>query len=282
MRRSRSAFTPRRRCSVLDLHLSTFEVDEKALKKIGPSAADFDTIVDEECDAWLDGEAFAVVRHISKPEELLSALRTIDYRKDYRTSGLYSQSRIFGYRPREPVRKDFCAAASIAHDDPTANRTLCDFAEVADTYYRQLIPATYAKHAEVITGVRPEWRINDTLFTSGIANKDNVLGYHKDHGNFSGAWSAMFAIQKDIGGGFLVMPKHRVAFSFKRPSIILFNGATTLHGVTPLRRTSVRSSYRYTVVYYSLKMMCNCGSRDEELSRIRKVKTDRERRRVKS
>jgi hypothetical protein len=85
----------------------------------------------------------------------------------------------------------------------------------------------------------------------------------------------MYAISHDCAGGYLAVPELNIGFSFDRPALIMFDGQGLIHGVTPLEKRS-KEAYRYSVVYYALQQMCKCGTLDEELARIRKVKTQRE------
>ena len=55
----------------------------------------------------------------------------------------------------------------------------------------------------------------------------------------------------------------------------MFDGQGIMHGVTPITYESPLS-YRYSIVYYSLKQMWKCLTIDEELVRIRNKKTQRE------
>ena len=68
------------------------------------------------------------------------------------------------------------------------------------------------------------------------------------------------------------MPEYGVRFEFQNQSLFIFNGAKILHGVTPIHRVKPKG-YRYSVVYYSLKGMSQCGSAEEEIEFLKKSKT---------
>ncbi len=70
-----------------------------------------------------------------------------------------------------------------------------------------------------------------------------------------------------------------MALEIANDSVLLFDGQDILHGVTPF--TVSDDGYRYTVVYYSLQRMWDCLTITDELARIRNLKTQRERKRVK-
>jgi hypothetical protein len=124
-----------------------------------------------------------------------------------------------------------------------------------------------------------EWAIRDTPFTSGIINKNNPLKYHFDAGNFRGMYSCMVGFKQDVGGGFLALPDYGVAVEIAHNSVFMFDGQEILHGVTPIRRLSTKA-FRYTIVYYSLQQIWKCLPLDGELARIRKLKTEREEKRL--
>jgi hypothetical protein len=258
------------------LELSRQHHDPRAYRFKRAHDRDFSQLVTESTDVFVEGKLrihFEVLPEV--PAELLGALQRITYGKHYRTDGLLTQSRVFGNQPRVTLRRDFCTAAGLATDSPTEHAVLLDWAQCADAIYRRLNPELYARHLEHVTKVKPEWMLRDTVFTSGIANKDNALFYHLDSGNFKDVWSAMYALSLDCSGGNLAVPELGIGFSFERPALIMFDGQGLIHGVTPLEKRS-KAAYRYSVVYYALQQMCKCGTLDEELTRIRKVKTQRE------
>lgn len=268
---------------MLRLDLKKLEGDWKAMRLSPPTNDHFDLIVDQPCDVYDGGQLAVSYRPVSDAHQLLWAVRRIRYEEGFRTGGkirgLKSRSRIFGFRPRITIRKDWCAVASIEREHPTEHAVLMAWAERASEFLRSASPERHARQLEMVQAVRPEWRMPGGAFTSGIANHDNPLRYHFDTGNFSGCWSAMYAFTNDIEGGHLVVPAYRVAFSFKNPAVIAFDGQGLLHGVSPFRALTPRC-FRYSVVYYALKQMCHCGSPGDELQRIRSVKTQRESKRV--
>ena len=243
--------------------------------------SDFHTLLEDSTQVYVDGKLrihFEVLPAV--PGDLLRAFQTIDYGETFRTNGLKVQSRTIGSLPRVTIRRDFCTQSSLTHAHPEANAIFTSYAYKADARYCAVNPVLYEKHREVVNQVKQCWRIGGTVFTSGIANHDNALDYHLDQGNFPDLWSAMYAVSYDCAGGYLSVPELDLGFSFERPSLIMFDGQGLLHGVTPLEKRS-KEAYRYTVVYYAMQQLCHCGTPEEELDRIRKVRTEREVRRSK-
>jgi hypothetical protein len=196
-------------------------------------------------------------------------LRRLDVRRSHRMGGLPSRLRTFGYHPRNGVRFNFCGPASLAADDAEAHAQIMRSAEVAARAYAAVNPALYARHVALAQGVRRAWRLEGTPFTSGIVNRDNPLAYHYDAGNFRGVWSAMLGFRRDVTGGALAAPAYDVGFAIADRSLLLFDGQSLLHGITPFRRTSPRG-YRITVVYYSLDEMWRCLPPEQEAQRPRR------------
>jgi 2-oxoglutarate-Fe(II)-dependent dioxygenase family protein len=258
------------------LECTKHSLDLKAYRFRRATDADYGQLITESTEVFVDNQLrihFEVLPEV--PASLLGALQRITYGKSYRTEGLLTQSRVLGNQPRVTLRRDFCTAAGLANDNPVEHETLLDWGQRADKVYRQVNPELYAKHLEHVAKVKPSWMLRDTVFTSGIANKDNALFYHLDSGNFKNVWSAMYALSLDCSGGNLSVPELGIGFSFERPALIMFDGQGLIHGVTPLEKKS-KAAYRYSVVYYALQQMTKCGTLDEELTRIRKVKTQRE------
>jgi hypothetical protein len=71
------------------------------------------------------------------------------------------------------------------------------------------------------------------------------------------------------------MPEYDMALEIGNDTIAIFDGQDILHGVTPIQYLN-ENAYPYTIVYYSLAQMWNCGELTEEIARIRQLKLERE------
>lgn len=243
---------------------------------------DYATLIKEPC-ICMDGDRVVIIydHFDGDTRGVVSALRKIRYQVGLRTRGLKSTSRILGYRPRVEMRQDYCSATSLAAEQPHEHEVVCDLALKLEDYYKKYNPEGYAKHKEMTEGkVKKEWRIGKkSIFTSGIINKNNPLKYHFDTGNFSEVYSMMIVFKGGVDGGYLSLPEYDVGFELPNNSLFMFDGQGILHGVTPIRK-KFEWSYRFSVVYCTLKRMWQCLEIDEEVARIRKVKTGRERTRM--
>lgn len=263
------------------LEIDRKEVDIARLRTREAMVGDCRNFTDEPTSVYENGKLKIIYAYLDAPlPSLVEALKTIPYEKSFRSGGLPTISRIFGYAPRSTIRKDFCSATSLANQFPQQHEEICKGARVVSALYEKHNPELFQTHKETTdANVRPEWKLEESPFTSGIANRDNQLRYHFDSGNFANVWSAMLVFKHKITGGHLSVPEYDLCFELKDNSVLMFDGQGLLHGVTPFKKLAP-DSYRFSVVYYSLRQMWNCLTPSEELLRIRKLKTEREYRRA--
>lgn len=261
------------------LDLKRHEVDTDAWwRKVAASDSHFSVVIDEPFLGFEGDELRVVYLHVDpeKTAALRTAVQTIRYEKGYRTVGLKSCSRVFGFQPRLTIRRDFCSAAGLSLESPREHDAIVQGGERASELFKQFHPAQFQAQSDILKAkVRPEWTLPGGVFTSGIVNYNNELRYHFDAGNFPNCWSGMYVFSSDVRGGSLSLPEFKIAVELRNSSLIFFNGATVFHGVTPIHKKSLRGA-RYSIVYYALRDMCKCLSAAEELERIRQVKTQRE------
>jgi len=241
----------------------------------------FFRLIDEETN-----ELVAINAPISNEvasQNLREALKAVkNWTVASRGSGLKTTSKVFGYQPRNPIRqRPFCHRGVLAKEQPQVHQMICDFAPIAEEIFKQENPKGYQAQRELmLEEVKPEWRIKGTMFTSGIANNNNALGYHRDRGNFEDYWSAMAVFRQNIEGGNLIVKDYGIKIKFSDASIFFFNGQKWWHGVTPIKKLS-NEAYRYTVVYYALKEMWKCMSIEDELTYAIKTRKETELKRLK-
>lgn len=257
--------------AIRSISVSRKTIDLKDFKERSAAVADVQEIIDEDCAVYIDG-VLSLVYLKSVEEDLrefLDALTRVNYSKSYRSNGLLTTSRIFGYAPRNVVRNHPCRASSMAAEQPTEHDIVKSFAEVAAKYYIKYNPELAATHmAMTDDNVLKEYRIGSSMFTSGIINHNNPLKYHFDAGNYKNVWSAMFAFKDKIEGGYLVFPELNIGLKTSNGSLSMFDGQALLHGVTPIKKLS-EDAVRYTVVFYSLQQMWNCVTPKDEISLLR-------------
>jgi len=244
---------------------------------------DYSRLINEDCKLYDSdsGELIGVYFTMPKtPSDVLMALMSIKYDKNKRLKSLITHSRIIGWRPREQIRNNYCSSSSMARKEPKQHAILIQFAHVLTKYYKEFVPEMFKKHQQIADdNILPEWTITDTPFSSGIVNKNNELHYHYDAGNFKDVYSNMVAFKSNIGGGFLSLPEYDVGLEIATNSVLLFDGQKILHGVTPIKLFNA-NSFRYTIVYYTLKAMWTCEPLTKELARYKRVRTELEGKRL--
>lgn len=268
--------------------MNTLEVIKKPLNlreyiKRSALESDYDTLVTDSTMVFENGKLKVIYENLDEigfdANPMIRALQSIRYETGLRTTGLKTTSRIFGYRPRATVRKNYCSITSMATEHPAEHKVICDYAARVSEVYLKRFPELHKKHQEAVNAVKPEWVIPGSVFTSGIVNKNNPLKFHFDTGNFNDVFSAMLVFKSGIKGGHLALPEYGLGFELKNNSLFMFDGQGILHGVTPIKKASPLA-FRYSVVYYSLKQMWKCLTVTEELANVRKDKTTREQRRA--
>lgn len=258
------------------------EIELSHYKLRRAAAEDYTTLITEPVTLSHNGQVKVVYDHLpfdtTKYKEIFQKIK---YQETERVSGLKTVSRIFGFAPRVAMRKDFCSATALATEDPETHAAIIELGQKIAEIYLRRAPEVFSSH-EVMSKEKVEstWVIPNTPFTSGIINKNNPLKYHFDTGNFKNVFSCMVAFKHDCEGGHLSLPEYDIGLEIADSTLLLFDGQEILHGVTPFKLLS-ESGYRYTAVFYSLRGMWECLTVDEELIRIRRVKTERERKRAK-
>lgn len=248
----------------------------------GALERDIERLITRDTIVWCDGVPIIYYGKLENAEleTLRKGLSEIEFHESTRTGGLKTRSRVFGYQPRVTLRRDYCTATSLAREAPGVNDEIVRLGKVATEEYAKWFPAVLQEHVETTREkVLPEWCIEGTPFTSGIVNWNNPLKYHFDSGNFKDVKSCMVALKKGVRGGYLACPEYGVGFEIADGSILIFDGQSILHGVTPIEKIEPRA-HRFTLVFYTLTQMWRCEPLDRELARIRNLKTKRERKRA--
>lgn len=230
--------------------------------------------------ATFEGQpAILALDDVVNGNEFFKLCASLDYYEADRSAGMVTRSRTFGYNPRHAVRRNYCNASSLNHAYPEAWQWLKRAAELIASRYREALPQAFAEHEAAVEKVLPQWRVGKTPFTSGIINQSATLPYHRDSGNFDDKWSCMLVAKQFSVGGEVIFPEFGVSMEVKTGGLYMFDGQKWLHGVAPIRKTRMDGA-RYSCVFYSLSRMWQCGTGEQELARIRRVKTEKERKRA--
>jgi len=256
-------------------------IDKDKFRKRTALLSDVSTTIKEDCIIYVNNEPVLFYKKLETDTAALRwAVKNQKYSMGKRSRGLESTSNIFGYSPRIAMRHDYCTVTAMAKNYPKQHYIITNFVSELIDYYKECFPQQYEHHTETVKErVMSDWTIGASPFTSGIVNKNNQLKYHYDAGNFKGVLSNMVVFKSDIIGGHLVIPELDIALEVADNTLTIFNGQDILHGVSDIQYKN-NSSYRYSVVYYSLEQMWKCEPLEGEIKRIRRVKTEREKKRL--
>ena len=204
-----------------------------------------------------------------------SAITKIKYEKSTRgigDRGMTCLSKIFGYAPRDGRRRQPCRSVASHQTDKGPANAMVQCASFINDWYKEHLETKHQQHMDSVAEVQADWRIGDTVFTSGIAKYNNAIEYHLDSGNFKGCSSVMIGFRQNANGGYLCIPELGTSLAISDYSITAFDGQSLIHGVTPI--TVAREGFRATAVYYSLRKMWRCKPIGEELLHPRKQLTE--------
>jgi hypothetical protein len=260
-----------------ELNVTKNKIHLKEYIRRSAKESDFENLITDDTIVMCDGVPIILYVKMDDPNyNVRVACKKIKYGKGTRTQGLKTESAIFGFRPRNTIRQDFCSVTALNYRQPIENVIICNFGKTLAALYQKHFPEIFKTHGEIVKEkILDEWLIDDTPFTSGIVNKNNPLNYHFDTGNITGMLSNMVVFKKDVEGGYLSCPEYNIGFEVADNTVILFNGQEILHGVTPIKKTK-DNGYRYSIVYYTLQQMWHCLTITDEIVRIRNVRIDRE------
>lgn len=230
-------------------------------------------IIDEEGFYGLEGANPIFYGKLEAPDLLLKACQGVKFSTSPRTNKIKTHAAPFGAKPANRLKDNFCSQASMAETAPKANSVFKEFGIEIAKVYRDVFPEIYAQNLIEINKkdkeILPEYILEETPFTSGIVNKENALAYHYDKGNFAGMQSAMIVLCNNIQGGHLVLPEYDIAFRIQNNTLVLFDGQKVLHGVSKIVKSNPRG-YRYSIVYYSMKELWKCLTKEEEIIKFNK------------
>lgn len=199
-----------------------------------------------------------------------------------RLSGIAAANRTFGYQPPVPLRRRYgCSRSQFNAQHPEAAEHLAEFCRVAERAMRAYAEDVYDITAVQVRRTIPTaWLIAGTPWSSGIINKTLTLPYHTDKANIPLSWSAMLGARRNMDGGLLHLADYNAWFTIAHGSIIIFDGQSVVHGVSPMHPVGA-NPWRYTaVVYAKSAMKVCCGDPKDEAQRAARAATDAETRRI--
>lgn len=233
-------------------------------------------LVDESCQ--LVDDQGNTVGYIFKSwdtgSEVCSTVQKMKYSSTRRTDGMAQNNDVFGFMPRNAIRCNYCRPSKLRKSNTPAWNVLMSYGAKISAHIKSVDEKVWATNDAILSSqVKPCWRIKDSIFTSGIVNKNNHLRYHVDFGNFEGTWSAMLVYKRDVIGGNLHLPEFDATIKLDDGDLVIFKSSDYVHGVTPIIRTGP-NAYRYSIVYYSLEQLNKCLEPKEEMENYKRWATE--------
>jgi hypothetical protein len=212
------------------------------------------------------------------PEEIIKlGLQICQNTKPTKSSrtrhGTPQLSTVYGPLPRIPIREDYCRFSNKSKTEKNNYLKALKLNEVIAEFYKGKHPELYERAINrVKNDVDKSYLVAETPWANININLNQVIKYHFDKGNNPEDLSNVLIIKKNVSGGYLDCPALGVALHQENGWLVFFRGQEILHGVTPCRFTG-GSSFRCSIVNYTLKGLKNCYPYEEELVRLKAVKS---------
>lgn len=217
-----------------------------------------------------------VFGEFEKNQEVKSILPSLKYTNQKRLTQMKNDyggdilSQNFGFKPMRTVFQQPASASKFNSDYPKEYKKIASLGAEMMGLYKRYSEENYNRQIEMISEVDEQWKIPGTFFTQGVINDSVNFSYHYDRGNFKNCWSCMAVFREDVDGGELVIPGIKTALAIKDHNYVFFDGQSLLHGVTPIKKTS-QYGRRFSIVFYALEAMKNCGTYEEEIAKARSM-----------
>lgn len=224
-----------------------------------------------------EGNLLAVVRSVDKSVSANArrALKSIKYAASNRLGGVIqskSTVRTFGFQPSNGVYRSYCGVTGLFSENKKAFFSLCAFAEVASDFLKEHFPDAHDHALRFLKSeISPDWVLPNSVFTGGIANKNNPITYHTDSANVKGSLAVMLSLrERSARGGWLCFPGANLRLKMADSTLIAFPNTDWFHGVTPI---DPDGGDRYSAVWYTNKKFKRCSCASDELEKARKAAT---------
>lgn len=250
------------------------------LESYGPNTAFF-----------LNGELVLVYGELTNKDfdftGMESILRKMKFSKNRRLTQLRNKTEVentydrnFGFNPPNAVFNTSAGPCILNGENPQAYHRLSELGKYLNLVYKKVNPKRHAVHQQFVDEkIKNYWTMPNTVFTQGVVNNANQLGYHFDRDNIPGGWSCMVYLKCGTYGGNLAVPGFGAKLMCHDRTFMMFDGQSLMHGVTPIKK-SIESGYRYSIVYYARESMVGLGTAAEELERAKQIELKKHQRRM--
>jgi hypothetical protein len=144
-----------------------------------------------------------------------------------------------------------CRETAWSLENPEVLEAARPFVREVDRIYREELPDHWQKQREFMDRTSPDFKFDDSVFSTVTVNRNKRTTYHYDHDDFRGGMGNLVVLDSN-GGGALVMPRYRLAFLPKPTDVLLMN-VHEMHG------NAVFTGERLTAVLYAREHIDECG-----------------------
>lgn len=235
-------------------------------------------LIDRECMVY-DKAGALLAAYFKAPPEIHHLARTISKGTKPKASsrtqhGVPQLSTVYGPLPRIAIREDYCRFSRQTKDERANMLLAMKLNELLAAFYKRNLPEFYQRAlAKVESEVHPDYRLVQTPWANLNINMNQVIKYHRDFGNNKEDLSNVLIVKENCDGGHLACPEYNITLHQGDGFMVFFRGQDILHGVTPCTFHGTRA-FRSSIVNYTLKNLRHCYPYEEELKRLRMVKTN--------
>jgi len=158
-------------------------------------------------------------------------------------------SDFLGWEHKSP-RFPFCRETAWSLRNPEVLEAARPFVREVDRIYREELPDYWKRQREFMERVSPDFKFEDSVFSTVTVNRNVRTTYHEDVNDFRGGMGNLVVLDSD-GSGALVMPRYRLAF-LPRPTDVLLMDVHTMHG------NAIFTGERLTAVLYARERIDKC------------------------
>jgi Oxygenase domain of the 2OGFeDO superfamily len=145
-----------------------------------------------------------------------------------------------------------CRETAWSLESPEVLEAARPFVREVERIYREELPDHWQQQREFVDRTSPDFKFNDSVFSTVTVNRNKRTTYHYDKDDFCGGMGNLVVLDSD-GSGALVMPRYRLAF-LPRPTDVLLMNVHEMHG------NAIFTGERLTTVLYARARIDECGN----------------------
>jgi hypothetical protein len=149
--------------------------------------------------------------------------------------------------------------------------------QAIDAALAEHVPTRWKAQRAAADACHPDWLISGTTFTTVTVNNTYSTGVHQDVGDLPEGFSTLAVGRRgDYTGGYLVLPRYRVAFDLHDGDLLMFDahehhGNTDMrcpHQPAPLAKPCPEGCERVSLVSYFRTKVQRCESAEAEQAKL--------------